>query len=343
MPSIGERFKQSNHVTVGLADSIQNQQRDRLELMHSALKSLMDMEKHQSVSGNSVIFSSLVKQIVYLACTVPDAHFLSDASECTHELFADFRILLGYFEDGKTQCGKFLQHCQDVVDDCATLVNLYKSFLRDPGYSGTSFPKPDKIKAMQRMSRIMASGMKDIKPAVPSRRSSFRTPSHSTIVQMEESISTPSKSSTVQPNANSYENTSTSSSSTGHQATAAFKPPPTPQLKSQNLPSCSILDAMMDVAPGPAPPSRRYSAFEAGHQPLQAAVPSRGALRDLERRFLQTSLRPPVFVDEDGDELPHRPPPPVSPALSDTESFLSAFRQYVKKQQERVESLKKGY
>jgi hypothetical protein len=60
----------------------------------------------------------------------------------------------------------------------------------------------------------------------------------------------------------------------------------------------------------------------------------KSALEDIRKNLMHTTLRPPLFVDEEGDVLPHTAPPQISPVLSDSDSFMTAFRQYTKRQQE---------
>ncbi len=294
-----------NQVTIDLSLTIQDQHRDRLEQMQFALDSLIELCKQPISSFTCPQLETLVKQIVQDACTVPDSFFLSDACEGVHELFADFRILLGYFEMEKTHGERFETCLQDVVDDCAKLVRLYRNFLRDPGYVGTAFPKPDKIKAMRRMSRVMS-----VSVEMESKHSLMQQ--HTVISMPEQKRSKSLDSKTI---------------------LTAIKTPATPLLKPQNLATSALLEAVKQVMPTPPPVPARPHPVEVAQKPVIEAPKS--ALEAINRNLLQTKLGPPTFVDEEGDELPHTPPPQVSPVLSDSDSFMTAFREYAKKQKER--------
>lgn len=322
MPSV-----QSNAVNIDLTSTLQSQHRDRLDTMEAASDALKRLHQSPLSSTTAATFSSLVKRIVSLACSVPDNYFLSDASGLVHEIFADFRVLLGYFEDGKTSSQKFQMAFEDIVDDCAELVALYRSFLRDPGYNGTAFPKPTAIKAMRRMALIMAPNTHD---SIQERSQSafarpIKTPTPSTFVQMDALASLQS----VSP-------CSTSSIGSESNLLRAFDAPATPDLPAKNLTNfVSVLEAVNQLMPAPAPPSSQHGRL---HEKEPAKEAAKSAMDEIARHLIstnQTSLRPPQFVDEEGDFMPTSPPPTISPVHSDDDSFTTALRQYTQKQQER--------
>ena len=351
MPSI------DHQVTVDLSNTIQNQHRDRLDHMQRALDALINLHRQPVSSNTASSLIPLVKQIAFLACTVPDSYFLSDACESVHDLFADFRILLGYFEAAdRISQSKLEEGFADVVEDCSLLIRLYRSFLRDPGYSGTAFPKPAKIKAMRQMSRIMAVDQREMTQS--STNVFLKTPKPmgpATIVQMETNWSKQPKESfsgnwtkqskesfnanwTKQPKESFTGKFNKTNLQPNHQnkqtdLLRVFKPPATPELKPQNLQLNAVLEAVKQLMPVPVPPPPRSN-----HEVSEPAPP-KSALEEIQRNLLQTSLKPPTFVDDEGDELPHTPPPQISPVLSDSDSFMAAFRQYTKKQQERRASI----
>ena len=142
------------------------------------LKSLLgSISKIKNSLPEKEMFSVLIKKFIYTIVTVPDNYFLSDVCELTHELFIEFRMALGYLENQSKNNGKKLQMAlEDIETISKDIYGLYKDFLSDPGYSGTNFPKPKKIKAM----RQLEEAVKDVGDVVILNKKKFKETTKST-------------------------------------------------------------------------------------------------------------------------------------------------------------------
>lgn len=335
---------------------VKSRHKEQLSDLKSLLGSILKMK---DTRPNKEMLSVIIKKFIYTITTVPDDYFLSDACELTHEMFMEFRIILGYFEKGVTG-KKMTVALEDIEMVSKDLYEMYKEFLSDPSYNGTNFPKPKKIKAMKQLAELVKDAEDVVilnKSKVPKVKVAKREdenhvaidipnevefePASDALKEMINSFSLHYSRSdnlndiTNQPRASSpADSVSTSSSSFNPDASIlkSYETPLTPRLYSEEVSTIkattlkmgntkdSVLVAAMGELMAPPPPPPSTRHGRIAY--VQEGRNEKLAPPIPSRRSM--SLKPPILVDDDGDILPSNGPssliPPKSAASSIYES-----------------------
>jgi hypothetical protein len=333
---------------------IKSKQKEQLNDLKTLLGSISKMK---DIHPDKEMFSAVIKKFIYTIATIPDNYFLSDACESVHEMFLEFRIILGYFEKGVT--GKKLTLAlKDIEMISRDLYEVYNEFLNNVGYSGTYFPKPKKIKAMRQLADIVKDGRdvvilnknkikaakKEVHVTISIPNEANSEPDSQALKEMINSLSLNySQSSTMKINqknlSSPVDSVSTDSSSFNPETSLpkSYDTPLTPRLYSEEVSSIkattlkmgntreSALVAAMGelMAPPPPPPSTRHGriAYVQEGNSGSGITEKLGPLVPSRR---SQSLKPPILIDDDGDILPANGPSSLKPPISAASSIYDS-------------------
>lgn len=319
-------------------ECIKTRHKESLNQMKSLLSSIAKFEGNPPTQE---IYSLVVKKFMFVTATVPDDYFLSDVCELTYELFVEFRLTLGYYESGKSK--KLAASMMDTVEMCTDICRKFKEFLSDPGYNGTNFPKPAKLKAMRELAGIVAD-KEDVvvlrKSDVTDKKKSAFAGIHETRHESESRhvaidmnfLQQIDKQTELELNSNgSSGDSDTSSISTS--SSNSVQTPLAPQLSNEEIGAMKsvaslggggsrkgsmFVAAMGDLMPPPPPPQSNHGRIRYVEAEENAPTPPPPpSSRRASNPYTSSQLRPPILVDDDGDILPSTGVPnfPLQPQL----------------------------
>lgn len=284
--------------------------RSKHKEMLAEMKQLLGpISKLPATKPEKEMFRVLIKKFIFITSTVSDDYFLSDICEPAHELFIEFRLILGYFERNSTK--KLQSGLEDVVVMCEDIYESFRSFMNDPGYNGTDFPKPGKLRAMRELATAVRDAEdvfvlgKDKRSGSTVKNKQRKAEEHTAIDIIGHRQQRP----TAIDNVN-LENASTCSLSflysDSSSSTSPRETPETPRLYVEEVSAIRsvtsmnatavMVAAMNDLMAPPALPSSNHGRI--------SYVDPRGN----RRRSSQQGLRPPILVDDEGDVLPSTGP-----------------------------------
>lgn len=300
-------------------EMVKAKHKESLNQLKNLTNSMRKLEK--AASSDSLIdkemFSVMIKKFLFTVSSVNDDYFLTDVCEIAYELFLDFRLILGYLEGGKTK--KIKTALKDVVEMCSEMTAMFKEFLSDPGYNGTNFPKPGKLRAMRELAGIVA----DASDVVVLTKATVIEKQQRTAVSetKQESKTKDFTSETLIKQDHQQHHVSIEIPSDTDSPTPQ-DPPLTPKLCSEEVSSMQIaategigpknrnvfVAAMGDLmAPPPLPASKHGRIAYISARSDAPAIPT--------RRASTGTLRPPILIDDDGDILPSMCPKAFSPQI----------------------------
>ena len=317
-------------------ENITTRHKESLLQMKSLLSSIV---KFKATSPTEEIYSLVVKKFMFTVSTICDDYFLSDVCELAYELFVEFRLALGYFQSGKFK--RVAASMADTVEMCTEITNKFRDFLTDPGYRGTNFPKPAKLKAMRELAGLVA----DNEDVFVLRKANLTTRKKKAKNQMESNVKGESRhvaidmnirQDTVSSVMSEYiecsepidscdSQSSTASTSTDSSSIHSIETPHTPQLSNEEISGMKsaaafgglrkgsmLVAAMGDLMPPPPPPVSNHGRIRY----VDIAPPSI-PFRRASNPYTSSQLRPPILVDDEGDILPSSSVPifPLQPQL----------------------------
>lgn len=297
-----------------------------LKDLTSSLKKIQKVVESDGCKIDKEIISVLLKKFLFTISTVNDDYFLTDVCELSHELFIEFRLILGYIESQKPK--KLKTAMKDVLDMCVEATGMFREFLSNPGYNGTNFPKPKKLRAMRDLGRLVV----DAKDVVVLTKDATEKKLKSNDIYrdrfLEQNQDEQSQVQAGYPEVDyNQENEeehhvsidismlNTQKSTDSESSTSSCETPLTPKLYSEEISSMRaavtrgsgnvLVSAMGELMPPPPPPASRHgkiSYVQVNRTRFNDAppIPSRRASRGM--------LRPPILIDDDGDILPNTGP-----------------------------------
>lgn len=292
------------------SDCIKTHHKESLSQLKSLSSSIV---KFEVTAPNQEIYTLVVKKFIFTVTTIQDDYFLSDVCESTHDLFVEFRFALGYFEAGKAK--KVAGSMADTAEMCKAIYEMFKDFLSDPGYSGTNFPKPAKLKAMRELAGLVAD-KDDIfvlrkGDAKSTEKKKKKNNSRHVAIDMNFLQDYPS-----------INFISTDTESVDLESTT----PLAPQLANEEVGAMKnalgsrkgsmFVAAMGDLMPPPPPPISNHGRIKYVEE-VDGNAPTPPPPRRVSNPYTSSQLRPPILVDEDGDILPNKAVPnfPLQPQL----------------------------
>lgn len=312
---------------IGTNSSSNDRHKESLNELKSLLSSIAKFDTNPP--SNQEMYSLLVKRFLFTLASVKDEFFLSDVCGLSYELFVELRINLGYFEAGKLK--KIKMAMRDTIELCNEIYRKFQDYLYDPGYNGTNFPKPSKLKAMRELAGIVAS-KEDI---VVLRKGDLRRKKQPKTKDFKSKKDNYFEIDMIfNKNEISFDNDELNIDSSDNESSiSTFEMPTTPQLNSEEISSMKsatilgskgsiLLAAVGDLMPPPPPPSSdhgrvKYVKVEKPSNKPPPPPPPSLISRRSSNPLISSQLRPPILVDDDGDILPNTAVPtfPFQPQL----------------------------
>jgi hypothetical protein len=338
---------------INMSSCLRSKYKESLHEMKGIIGSLGKMQMALG-TGSAEMFTLLLKRFMFIICTVPDNYFLSDACENLHELFVEFRIMLGHFEAGESGNGrkKMERSFTDILEMSSDLYEMYRDFLSDPGYQGTNFPKSNKIRAMRDLSRILNDGQKLVhlsKNDPPSSSQSKHSKQQQQHVAIKMTPTSPKEEFDYtdpsklpyplnQPDhllfpsrAKRTPSPADSGSSNDSESGLLRMPPKAPILGAKEISLAvpkedSLIAAMNELMAPPVPPTSTHgkisyiesNEFNHNHNSSSNHLNYNYSKynSNASSRRNSNSLRPPIIIDQDGDILPNGPMPQLRSAAA---------------------------
>lgn len=311
MPSSVVRINSSSHT-----DCVKTKHKESLRLMKSLLSSI---NKFEATPPNQEIYTLLVKKFIFSVATIQDDYFLSDVCELTHDLFVEFRFALGYFEGGKAK--KVAGSMVDTTEMCTEIYDKFRDFLSDPGYSGTNFPKPSKLKAMGVLAGLVA----DKEDIFVLRKADLKKTGKLIGAEKKKNRHVAIDMNFLQDIQPSVTSTDSITEPVTSADSSTLETPLAPQLSNEEIGAMKIalgnrkgsmfVAAIGDLMPPPPPPISSHGRIR--YVEVDENAPTPPPSRRASNPYTSSQLRPPILVDDDGDVLPNGAVPnfPLQPQL----------------------------